>query len=181
MADYVVFDVETKHSFDDVGGRDHLHKLEISVAVMYDSRLDVCHVFRERDLPQLVQRLREADRVIGFNLFGFDYPVLQAYTEFKLDALPTLDLMKSIQQTLNRRVSLDNLCRATLNAPKSGDGLKAIEWYRNGDWDRLIRYCEKDVLLTRDLYRFGVEHGYVKFWDGDRRAERQVPVTWTET
>ncbi len=179
MPDYVVFDVETKHSFEDVGGRQNLHKLEISVAVMYDSRLDVCHVFRERDLPQLVQQLREAPLVVGFNLFGFDYPVLQPYTDFKLSSLPTLDLLQSIEQQQGRRVSLDNLCRTTLKAPKSGDGLQAIEWFRTGNWDDLIRYCEKDVLLTRDLYRYGMEHGYVKYWDGQLRTERQIPVQWT--
>ncbi len=176
--DFVVFDVETQHSFEEVGGRENLADLKISVAVSYDSRTEACHVFRESELGLLVQQLSRSALVVGFNLLQFDYPVLQPYTDVRLRDLPTLDLMHWIMQKHGVRIGLNNLARATLGAPKGGHGLDAIRWYREGDWDRLIQYCEKDVLLTRDLYLFGKQHGYVKFWDRDRRAERQLEVQW---
>ena len=176
--DFVVFDLETQRSFDEVGGRQNLQQLGISVAVLYDSRNDETVAFREPELDRLVEYLQTAPLVVGFNVLKFDYPVLQPYTDFRLNSLPTVDLLHHIHQRLGWRVSLDNLGRTTLKAPKSASGLQAIAWFREGEWQKLIKYCEDDVLLTRDLYLFGKQHGYVKFWDGKQRFERKLAVNW---
>ncbi|KAA3616474.1 MAG: helicase [Calditrichaeota bacterium] len=175
---FVVFDLETKQSFDEVGGFKNAHKLGISVGVVYDSESDKTTAYRENEMDDLVEQLQSADLVIGFNNFGFDNIVLQPYTIVTLDALPGLDLMQKLQQALGHRVSLDNVAKGTLNSEKSGGGLQAIEWYRKGEWDKLISYCEQDVLITRDIYLFGKENGYVQFYDQFKRAVRKVDVQW---
>lgn len=176
--DFVVFDLETQNSFSDVGGRHNLSQLGVSVAVAWDSRRGAFSIFRETELDDLVALLQSAPLVVGFNTLGFDYPVLQPYTRYPLDSLPSFDMLDDLYRHLGFRISLDNLCRCTLSAHKTSDGLQAITWFREGNWQKLIAYCQDDVRLTRDLFLFGREHGFVRFWDGRYRIERTVPVSW---
>ena len=175
---YVVFDVETQRSFDDVGGQHNRAQMGISVAVLYDSRDDQTRAFREHELASLVDALRAAPLVIGFNTLHFDYQVLQPYTDFDLHTLPSLDLLHHIHKRLGFRVSLDSLARETLNSGKSGGGLEAIVLYRQQRWEQLIAYCRDDVLITRDLFLFGRKNGFVKYWDRRRNTSRTVSVKW---
>ena len=56
--------------------------------------------YTEKDVPALIADLKAADRVIGFNLLNFDYPVLKAYTSERLSDLKTLDLLDDIYNKL---------------------------------------------------------------------------------
>jgi DEAD/DEAH box helicase domain-containing protein len=158
---YVAFDTETKHSFAEVGGRANMHKLEISVAVSYNSKTDSYTTYRENELEGLVEEMKEAEVVVGFNSIGFDYPVLQVYTDYDLYQLPTLDVMLCLEHSLGYRVSLDKVASATLGTGKSGHGLQAIDWFREGQWELLIKYCRQDVKVTKDVYEFGRDNGFL--------------------
>lgn len=158
---YVCFDLETKNTFDEVGGRANMHKLEVSVGVAYDSRSDSYLTYREDELPEMVALMEKAEVVTGYNIVGFDYPVLQKYTEVDLYSLPTFDIMLGIEHSLGYRIGLDKVAAATLGVGKSGHGLQAIEWYRNGQWDLLIKYCRQDVKVTKEVYEFGLENQHV--------------------
>lgn len=167
---FVAFDLETKNTFDEVGGRANMHKLEVSVAVSYNSRTDTYTTYREDELAGLVEELKETELVVGYNIVGFDYPVLQSYTDFDLYQLPTMDVMLSLEHSLGYRIGLDKVAAATLGTGKSGHGLQAIEWYRNGQWDLLIKYCRQDVKVTKDVYEFGRDNGFLYIPKaGDRR------------
>ena len=43
--------------------------------------------------------------------------------------------------------------------------------------ESLVAYCRKDVEITRDLYRFGLENGYLLF-DNREGKRMRVPVDW---
>ena len=58
---------------------------------------------------------------------------------------------------------MDNLGQATLEAPKSADGLQALRWWKEGKMDEIAAYCRMDVDLTRRLYLYGLEHGHLLF------------------
>jgi DEAD/DEAH box helicase domain-containing protein len=178
---YIVFDVETQRSFEEVGGRQNMRDLGISVAVAYVTAEDSYRVYREADLAALVDLLRSTPLVVGFNIIGFDYLVLSRYTDFKLSSLPTCDLLADIYKQLGFRLRLDDVAMSTINTPKSADGLQAIQWYRDGKWDELIEYCTQDVKVTRDLFEFGREHGFVYFHDKYKKAKRKVMVNWQIT
>ncbi|MBD5607290.1 MAG: DUF1998 domain-containing protein, partial [Desulfovibrio sp.] len=163
---YVVFDVETRRSASEVGGWHKASEMGVSVAVLYDSSDDKFYAYMEDELPNMFARMREADLVIGFNSVRFDYKVLEPFAakeNFDLRALPTLDLLQKIYERLNYRVSLDNLAKATLDNRKSSDGLQALKWWKEGEIDKIAKYCEDDVRLTRDLYRYGLENGYLLY------------------
>jgi hypothetical protein len=174
----LVLDLETKRSFDEVGGAENRALLGVSVVGVYSYAEDRFLTFREERFDDLAKLLREADEIVGFNLIGFDWPVLAAELGAWVGALPTLDLMVEAQRALGRRISLDSLAQATLGGGKSGSGLDALEYYRAGDWERLERYCLDDVKLTRDLFEYARKYGQLFFQKGPRRAP--VPMSFAE-
>lgn len=174
---FVVFDLETQNLFEEVGGRDP-GRLRVSCAVTWSSLRKAYTVYWEKEVSALIAELKSAGRVIGFNIKGFDYAVLKPYAPTgRLSYLPTLDLMEDLYHSLGFRLSLDSLARATLDEPKSASGLQAVQWYRSGELDRLAEYCKKDVDLTRRLYEFGCEQGFVQYISR-LGSKQKVKVNW---
>ena len=178
-ANRLVLDLETKRSFDEVGGAHNKAKLGVSVVGVYFYEGDRFAAYREEHFAELETALRGVEQIVGFNLIGFDWPVLAAELGDWVYDLPTLDLMVEAQKALGRRISLDSLAQATLGTGKLGSGLDALEYYRAGDWARLERYCLEDVKLTRDLYEYAKQHGQLLFQKGPRRAP--VPMSFAES
>ncbi len=172
----VFFDVETQDTFQDVGGR-YPDRLSISVAVSYNTADQAFHRYTEAEVPALVAELQAADLVVGYNLYGFDYPVVMRYTDVNLHALPSVDMLDVIYKRLGFRVGLDAVASATLGTGKSADGLQAVRWWREGKVETVFEYCEQDVAVTRDVYNFGKRHRYVQFYDRQYRLKK-VPVSW---
>ncbi|MBQ9536190.1 MAG: DEAD/DEAH box helicase [Desulfovibrionaceae bacterium] len=160
---YLVFDVETRRSAREVGGWHMAHRMGVSITVAYDSSVNCFLHFAQDDLDQLFARMQQCDLIIGFNSLRFDYAVLKPFTNIDLWQLPSLDLLIPITHRLHYRLSLDCLAQATLGSCKSSDGLQALRWWKEGKLAEIATYCEKDVELTRDLYLYGLEHGYLFF------------------
>ena len=180
----IVFDVETKLSFQEVGGAGNMDKLGISVLGAYFYADEKYRAFEEREIPEFEKIIRELahkknGQLIGFNINHFDLPVLQPYISWSLRELPTLDLMNDVEIGAGFRVSLDNLAQNTLNSQKSGDGLQAIRWYKEGKIGEIKKYCLKDVELTKNLYEYGVKNAGVYFFSRDAMNKVPVPVNWS--
>lgn len=174
---YAVLDLETQLSAQEVGGWNRADLMRVSCCVVYANRDDVFHVYLEDDMPRLMDDLQTFDRIVGFNINRFDYQVLSAYTAANLRTLPTLDILDEVKRRLSYRLSLDHLAQATLNAAKSADGLQALKWWKEGRLDDIIAYCKQDVAVTRDLYRYGMDHGHLLFTNKAKRKVR-LPVDW---
>lgn len=174
--EYVVLDVETRESFQEIGGWSP-SRLTVSLVGLYDAQAGEERTFRQEELPALEARLRDTPLVIGFNLLGFDYAVLKPALSFDPYALPTVDLFDHLQRVLGYRPKLDDVASATLGRGKSGTGLEAIRLFKEGNWEALARYCLDDVRLTRDLYEYGIHYGQVKVPARDGTA-REVRATW---
>jgi len=161
------FDLETqKKSADDVGGWDKVHKMKLAVGVVWDSLEQKFFSYIDSEASQLVEKLKTADLVVGFNVAKFDYGVLQPYAtkmDFDLEEITTFDMLIDINKKLGHRLSLNHLAENTLNAKKSADGLVSLQWYKEGKIDKIIEYCKQDVEITRDLFLYGESHGYVKY------------------
>jgi DEAD/DEAH box helicase domain-containing protein len=173
----IFFDLETQKSFQEVGGRENMKLLRVSVAVTFSTATNEFKSYTEKDVAALVADLKAAERVIGFNVLGFDYQVLKAYTSERLSDLKTLDLLDDIYNKLGFRVGLDALASATFGANKSADGLLAIQWFREGKIDQLVAYCRDDVAITKQLFEFGRDNGFVMYPDRNRRKQK-VKVAW---
>ncbi|HUK14639.1 MAG TPA: ribonuclease H-like domain-containing protein [Thermoanaerobaculaceae bacterium] len=159
--DVLVFDLETQRSFQDVGGRTAMRELGMSVGVVYSFRDDRFRPFFEPDAGRLIETLRGAELVVGYNLLGFDYEVLKGYQSVPLEQTPTLDIMVELHGKLGFRPKLDSVVQATLGGAKSADGLQALAWWKEGRLDLIEKYCTEDVRLTRDLYLFGKRNRHV--------------------
>lgn len=157
------FDLETQKSAEEVGGWGNIHKMGLAVGVVWDSLDREFFTYEEKDAAQLVDKLRTADLAVGFNIIGFDYTVLQPYSDFDLQEINTFDMLVDVKKKLGFRLSLNHLAQHTLNAEKSADGLVSLQWYKEGKINKIIQYCRQDVEITRDLYLFGEEHGFVKY------------------
>jgi DEAD/DEAH box helicase domain-containing protein len=174
----VVFDLETQNLFEDVGGRNNMAALKISCGVTWSSTRNDFKIYWEKEVLELIAELKTADRVVGFNIKHFDYEVLRPYAPAeRLQFLPTLDIMDDLYQSLGFRVSLDAVARATLGEMKSASGLQAVAWWRSGELEKLAEYCKTDVDVTRRVYDFGCENGFVRYLSR-LGSKQQVRVNW---
>ncbi len=179
MKDHIVLDLESQYEFSEVGGRDFAHLLKVSLVGVYSYAEDRFFAFEEKEIPALETLLKNAGLVIGFNTKFFDYTVLQPYMkELDLKTLPSCDLMEEVTNVLGHRLSLDSIAQATLGAHKSGHGLDAIRYYREGNMEALKKYCLDDVRLTRDVFEYGKKHGKILYTSKYRPDLLSAPVDW---
>jgi DEAD/DEAH box helicase domain-containing protein len=173
----VCFDVETQRSADEVGGWHNAHLMRVALAVTWDSHGDAFRTWRETDVAALVDHLRGADLVVGFNVRRFDYKVLGGYTDVDLGDLPTFDMLDAIHKRIGFRLKLDHVAAETLGVRKSADGLQSLRWWKEGRVDEIERYCRQDVALLRDLLAHAETHGHLMF--RTRAGERvRLPAPW---
>jgi DEAD/DEAH box helicase domain-containing protein len=172
------FDLETKLWSTEVqGGFSNISAFGMSVAVTWNDG----HGFQtwlEKDASKLVKELERADKVIGFNNIGFDNEILSAYVSNVHELLDekSFDILIDIHQLLGFRISLDNLGLATLGKSKLATAEDAMEWWRQGQVEKVVEYCQVDVELTRDIYRYGQEHGFIYYPRLGQPVE--LPVDW---
>lgn len=164
MRNEIVLDIETQNTFQDVGAYNP-SLLKISLVGVYFYETDTYEAFLEEDLPKLWPRLERSSRVIGYNLIGFDYPCLQTYYAGDIMKLPTVDMMKELEKRLGHRVKLDDVAQATLGVGKSGHGLLAVEYWKNGEIEKLKDYCLQDVKVTKEVYDHAIEQGFIRYTD----------------
>lgn len=174
----IVLDLETKFTFDEVGGRDKFEALGITVAGVYDYATGKYEAIEEKDLAKLEKRLESKPLVIGFNSKKFDIPVLKPYLHFDPAVLPQLDIMEEIQNVVGHRIGLESVAQATLGYGKSGSGLDAIKYFRNGEIDKLKKYCLDDVKVTKEVYEYGCKHKELFFTSKYGTGKVRVAVNW---
>ena len=173
----VYFDLESQKLFEDVGGRD-ASKLLLACGVTWSTQRNDFAVYWEKDAAALINELKTADRVVGFNIIGFDYEVLKPYApNVNFRSLRSLDMLQDIYRTLGFRLSLDSVAKATLGAAKTANGVQSVIWYRNGELDKIAEYCKADVDITRRVYEFGRDNGFVHYYS-KLGSKLKLAVNW---
>ncbi len=161
MTDKIVFDIETKNTFADVGGDQNVDKLEVSVVGVYSYNKDEYFCFDENELGKLDDFFKNADPLIGFSSKRFDIPVLEKYFKFNLAAVPHYDILEEIVKSFGRRIGLGVLAEANLGIGKTGHGLEAIGMYERGEIEKLKSYCLQDVKITKEIFDLIRNQGYL--------------------
>lgn len=188
MIDHVVLDVEIAKTIEETpGGWDATDKLGVAVACVWEERTQRMRVYGPADIDALRGRLAIADRITGYNIWAFDFPVIWSAPRGDWLAprepeqaakaslrLKTDDILRRIWQARgfdpdandgNPRMyagtKLDDIAGATLGVGKIGNGADAPKWYQAGDIQKVVNYCADDVALERDLGRFVDLYGYV--------------------
>ena len=177
--DHIVVDVEIKKTIEEtLGGWDSTDQLGVSVAVVYEFQTDRFRIYgdTEAELLALRERLMKADRISGYNIWKFDFPVIFGLPgRERVEALrpKTNDILRRIWQSLGHdpdvfrkethgNWGLDAVVRGTLGSVgKVANGALAPKWYQAGRYGELCNYCVDDVTLERDLAIFVDKYGFV--------------------
>ncbi|MBU0612534.1 ribonuclease H-like domain-containing protein [Patescibacteria group bacterium] len=171
----IVLDIETQTGFG-AGGCNN-RDMKISLVGIYRYDTDKFESYLEKELNELWPILEHSSRIIGYNLDGFDMPILNNYYAGDITKIPTLDIMDVIYKELGFRVKLDHVAKATLNVGKSGTGLQAVTLFNEGKLEELKDYCLQDVRLTRDIYEYGKQNEKLHYENKMGKGEVKVNFT----
>lgn len=169
----LVFDIETKNLFEEVGKADPA-LLDISIVCVWDSETDQYTSYLEEELPKLWPLIEKTEMLIGYNSDHFDIPLLDKYYPGDLKKIKSLDLLKEIRASIGRRVKLDSVAEATLGVGKNGHGLEAVRLWREGNITKLREYCINDVKITKEVYEYAIENH--KLFYRDVGAPREIKL-----
>jgi len=161
MLDKLVLDIETSDTIDEVGGKQNLHRLHISVIGVYSYNRAGFFAFEEKEFPLFEKLLKETGVLIGFSLNYFDIPVLKGHFSHNFSRLKVIDILEEVERQRGHKIGLGQLAQANIGSGKSGSGLEAIELYREGKIEELKNYCLNDVKLTKDLYELAKKQGHL--------------------
>ena len=144
--------------------------MEMTVVCIHDTETDLFSSYTVPELPNLWPILEKADLLVGYNSDHFDIPILNKYYAGNLSQIRSVDLLAEIRNVLGRRLKLDSVAEATLGRKKSGNGLDAVTWWRNGEYEKVKKYCIEDVRITKDVYEYALKNGKVHYLDfGEKR------------
>jgi DEAD/DEAH box helicase domain-containing protein len=188
MVTEVVFDIETKKIFDDIEG-DNPADLGISIISLYKRTLDenLSEIsgemisFWEEDFPKMWPYFSDTDRIIGFNSLHFDVPAVAPLAPYNFRKLLHFDIMDHIKDALGFRVGLNAIAKETINHQKVDHGLNAVKYWAEHTLESLLKlktYCEADVMVTKEVYDYGLKNGHLKFMD-KWNTVRQFPVDFS--
>lgn len=166
----IVFDLETKHECGTPEVPwDRKDLMGVSVGVAFDYRTCEYRVFMDDNLADLASLLCQADLVTGFNIDGFDTPLLEATLKGMVSPLPgDLPPIRSYDMLLESRravgwapgrsfpkgLRLDDHLLGTFgkDSMKTDDGANAPKLWQERKLGDLISYCIADVKREAMLF-----------------------------
>ncbi len=175
MVNEVIFDIETKKIFDDIEG-DNPADLGISIVSIYKRKLDdnykelegKIESFFEADFANMWALFSNVDRIIGFNSLHFDVPALAPLAPYDFKKLKHFDIMDHVKNSLGFRLSLNAIATETLGHTKIDNGLNAVYYWQEHSKEslaKLKKYCEMDVIVTKEIYDYGLKNKQLKYKD----------------
>jgi len=188
MVTEVIFDIETKKIFDDISTNNPAD-LGISIISVYKRQLDnnlkevsgEIVSFWEEDFPKMWSLFSNVDRCIGFNSLHFDVPAMAPLCPYDFNKIMHFDIMTHVKDALGFRIGLDAIAKETLGHTKIDHGLNAVKyWAEHTDesLSKLKKYCEMDVIVTKEVYDYGLKFKELKFKD-KWNTVRSFPVNFS--
>ena len=174
----VIFDIETKNIFSDVGS-DNPADLDLSVISIYDYNTNKYYSFLENELNKLWPFLETADLFITFNGKSFDLPLLQKYAPFDLSTKQHLDIFEKVENSIKKKIGLNAIASMTLGMSKSASGLQAVKWWNSGEIKKIIKYCEQDVKVTKDVYEYGLKNKKLSYFDTKTKEKTDIIIDFS--
>ena len=169
----LVFDIETSDVFDNE--KRNPEDLTLSVIAVYSYPDDAYTAYTQDTLSELWEVMRNVDTLIGFNNNHFDTPLLNKYAPMDLfKEYGSIDLLESVRQSLGRRIRLDWIAEGTLGIHKSGDGLQAVEWWKQGEVEKVKQYCIDDVRITKDIFDYALKNEELLY--NDLGSVHTIPI-----
>jgi DEAD/DEAH box helicase domain-containing protein len=155
---YIVFDIETTTEI----RNPDLSDLEIAVVSVYEKNTDVTKSFLADQFTEMWPIFERADALVGYNSNHFDIRLLNRFYNGDLTNIKSIDLLDHIKDSFGKKPKLDSVAEATLGKKKIGHGLDAIEWWKQGRVNDVVKYCEEDVKITKELFEYILDNKSVK-------------------
>ena len=193
-------DVQPQRPLHDVGGLENSQKMSISVCVVYSDILDDYSMFVPDDalLEQFqnsmpfsylnnhfssdMDELRNAlekDSVVGFNIKSFEYNLLKPYIgDIAHIHTSTIDMIEYVRKSLGSNVSAEDIIPHTLGLDKIWKEKHVSHESKYDDLEKIIGCCKNNVQLTHGVYTYGVENGFVKYFDARSNKILSLEVDW---
>jgi len=174
----LTFDIEIKNciqgkdeprepSYNYCDGWDDKGGMGIAVLCAYASWSGEYHYFDENNLNDFKALIEEAELVSGFNIFGFDVPLLKATLERLGHDVSTgmagkcYDLFGDVRKTIGggfpKGWNLSSICRGTFKTDKTEEGANAPRLWQKGEIARLYNYVTQDVKLEHQLFEHALQ------------------------
>lgn len=184
--DIVFFDTESQYAFGENGIKKP-SELKVAVAgILVNNKVTL---FEEKQTQELFDILCKAKLIVGHNLFGFDYQLIQPYIDQDVFGVlgkksKTLDMMFELAQTLGRRVrwiKLDELASRNIGMSKTHDGKDIPKMWRDGKHNEVKAYLTNDLKMTEAVYNYALKNKKLKYLHSEYNisfGEREVTVNW---
>ena len=202
MTDMLALDIETTNFSHEIVVWGNTHLFEPSVVATWDGNQGTVYSNEnvEKFLPEgtiikplhpralgedMAKHVAKGGMILGHNLKGFDLPVLRdgldcwtasdVLSKSKEQIFDTSFLLKSI---VGHAVPLSDACYHTLSKGKLMNSHDApVEW-RKGNYSKVAEYCLKDAELVYELWKHGVEEGFVRARSRTDGVIKEFEVDW---
>ncbi len=184
LKDAVIFDLEIKNVIDgDQITWDDKHKMGISVGVARIFGSGETMVFMDDNLSELADLLEKAPLISGFNIIGFDIPLLEATLGRKLNLNKIYDMLEVSRRSVGwsegkyfpKGLRLNDHLSGIFDDKKTEDGADAPIFWQEKKLGRLISYCVADVHRETKLFAHMQNQGWVKtLTHGQKEIKRPV-------
>ncbi len=143
-----------------------------------------------KPIEELFAVLDAAPAIVGYDIWGFDYAVLQPLLQegdqdiFDRYRDKTTDMLYMLEQAAGMRISLDVLAHANLKIRQVGKSREMPAYFLEGSPESLKKIREhisQNLIITGSIYELGREFGELKYYvveGGKVQAERTVKVEW---
>ena len=171
----VVFDLEIKEEIGKNGVTWSTYdKMGISVGVAFNYFTMDYEIYMDDNIQDLRNLLATSDLIVGFNILGFDLPLLAATTKpvEKNPKLEIYDLLYKSRESIGWKdgdrfptgLKLDNHLEATFGKTemKTADGAQAPVMWQQKKLGKLISYCLADVKREKMLFEHVLQKKLVK-------------------
>ena len=181
-------DIETQHLITEFEGgwKNPKNYAKLKIAELGILQNNIYKTFEESDINILINELDCAQLIVGHNIIGFDYKILEHYIPkdimFRI-ILKSFDTMLKFDKFTGEAgwVSLDDIAQRNFGMKKTEDSIKIPEMWRNGEKDKVKSYLLNDLKMTEQFYLLG-KKGHTFKYDhkvyGKSYGEKEVYVKW---
>ena len=178
MDKVLIFDLQTKKSYDDVGGKKAIDKMGVSRAGIYDYSKDKIILYDEENIQSLIQELFSSKLIVGINLKRFSFKVLSAFHQDDFNKLKSLDILEHLKKKLTFKPTFQGLFYGTFAIKQSmRNDIYVPRLYKQGKIDEISAICEENISEIRKFYDFGKSKGHI-FYDDKTGQRWKISVNW---
>ena len=176
-----IIDIETEKTSQEANGWNDPFSMGFGTAVVYCYDNDIYYFFNKNEKKKF-KKLLKNEIVISFNGIRFDNRVVEKNgnvtwkdidlleevirSKYKVDNIEEAVEIYGKNIVHNNTINLNGLSYGTLEKEKNGKGKLAPILIQNKKWSKVFEYNLHDVRLTRQLFEYALQHGYVKDREG---------------